>query len=319
MNKLTIGFLSTLLILSWEHGALASDAWNAPAFSVDAAVMLREAKAVTAGPDAVVLILLAENSFKFGADGREKRTRHLVVRIENKQGAEAWNTVEARWEPWHQSRPTIRARVITPDGRVHTLDPKAIAEAPVTQDSPEYFSDARTLEGPLPAVEAGAVIEEEVVVEDTAPACQGGDSKRINFAYGKAYPARKMRLVLDAPSSLPLYYISYNLSDMKPNRQEKNSRVRITFEAGPVTEIPDIEANLPHDVHITPRVPGKCLSPTQRAMEQKPAPGPRNRPGCRPDNERMFSRSLPSSCLTNASDLTTGVSAASAWIRHEVN
>jgi tetratricopeptide (TPR) repeat protein/transglutaminase-like putative cysteine protease len=254
MNKITMGFISAVSILFLGQGVFAADAWDAPAFSADTGVMLREAKAVTTGPDAIVVTLLEENRYEFAPDGREKHTLHVVIRIVDGHGAEDWSTVEARWEPWHQSRPLIRARVITPDGRVHTLDPRTIAEAPVAQDSPEYFSDARTLEGPLPAVEAGAVIEEEIVVEDTAPAYQAGNFRRIGFGYGKAYPARKIRLILDAPSSLPLHYLARNLPDMRPVREEKDDRVRFTFEAGPVADIPDFEYNLPHDVPISPQV-----------------------------------------------------------------
>ncbi len=254
MYKLITCFLSALSVLSLARSTFSSDVWDAPAFSADTGAMLREAKAVAAGPDAVAMILLEENRYEFAADGREKYTHHEVVRIVNEKGSEYWSTIEVRWEPWHQSRPVIRARIITADGSVHMLDPKTIAEAPVDQDSPEHFSDARTLEAPLPAVEVGAVIEEEVVVEETSPAYQAGNFTRIGFGHSKAYPARKMLLILDAPSSLPLHYLVHNLPEMKPVREEKDDRVRFTFEASPAPDIPEAEYYLPHEVHLRPQV-----------------------------------------------------------------
>src|SRR5579871_1905040 len=157
MKKIILPCIALAFCASFLY---ASDPWDRPAFSVDPAALLRDVSAVAVeGSDANVLILLEERHYELGGDGREKYTRHLIVRILNKQGVEAWNSIEARWEPWHQSRPTIRVRVISPDGRVHTLDPKTITETPVSQETPEVFSDARNLEGPLPAVEVGAVIE----------------------------------------------------------------------------------------------------------------------------------------------------------------
>jgi hypothetical protein len=40
------------------------------------------------------------------------------------------------------------------------------------------------------------------------------------------------RLVLDAPVSLPLRYEAHLLPDLKPQREEADGRVRVTFDYG---------------------------------------------------------------------------------------
>jgi tetratricopeptide (TPR) repeat protein len=254
MNRSKIALCSIALFLICNVPACAADIWDAPAFSADPVAMLREAAAVPAGADVRAIVLLEECRFEFAADGRQKYTRHLVSRIVSKEGAENWSATEARWEPWHQSRPVIRARVITADGRVHTLDPKTIAEAPVMQDSADVFSDARTLKAPLPAVEAGAILEEESVVEDSAPKFQAGQHNWMVFGYGKAYPVRKSRLILESPPALPMNYRVHGLPDMKAQREERDGTVRLTFEAADLRDIPESEDLLPHDVFVRPRV-----------------------------------------------------------------
>jgi tetratricopeptide (TPR) repeat protein len=254
MNRSKVALCSIALFLICNGPAFAADILDGPAFSADPAALLREAVTVPASADAKVVILLEEYHFEFGADGRQKYTRHLISRIVNTEGAEDWNSIEVRWEPWHQARPVMRARVITGDGRVQNLDPKTIAEAPVKQDGPEMLSDARRLQAPLPAVETGAVVEEESVVEDTAPAFQAGDHNWAIFGYGKRFPVKMSRLILDAPSSLPLHYRAHNLPDVQPQREEHDGRVHVTFEVKDVAETAESEEDLPFDIFIRPRV-----------------------------------------------------------------
>ena len=93
-----------------------------------------------------------------------------------------WATVEQEWQPWHEDRPELRARVIAPDGSVHWLDPKTIRDAPVAQLDSSIFSDARMIRAPLPAVSAGTVVEYEIVKRDTAPFFVSGEVRELTIA-----------------------------------------------------------------------------------------------------------------------------------------
>ncbi len=59
------------------------------------------------------------------------------------------------WEPWHEARPVIRARVIAPDFTVHTLDPNTITEAPARGGDYKTYSDGKRLRAPLAGHRAG--------------------------------------------------------------------------------------------------------------------------------------------------------------------
>ena len=83
------------------------------------------------------------------------------------------------WEPWHEERPTIKVRVITPDYAVHELDPKTVTDASAREDASNLYSDRRVLRAPLPAIAPGSVVEEEFVVQETAPFFAAGTVQRI--------------------------------------------------------------------------------------------------------------------------------------------
>src|SRR5262249_34144033 len=154
-------------------------------------------------------VLLNETEVSFDEAGKQVRKQRLVYRVEDQQGVSNWSEVSGRWEAWHQSRPEIRARVISGDGSEHWLDANTLNDFPVRQDAPEVYSDDRKYGGPLPAVAPGAIVEQEVLIRDTAPLAAAGIVERRVFAWG--VPVHKTRLVLSHPTSLPLAYETHNL------------------------------------------------------------------------------------------------------------
>ena len=99
----------------------AAEPWEVAAFTGDPAAIARAAAKVPGAEDDDVVVLLMEASYSFDEAGRETYTQRLVYRILAAGAHESWSTVEESWEPWHQARPEIRARVITPDGAEHPL------------------------------------------------------------------------------------------------------------------------------------------------------------------------------------------------------
>ncbi|MCG8652974.1 MAG: DUF3857 domain-containing protein, partial [Pirellulales bacterium] len=92
----------------------------------------------------------------------------------SREDVELRGTLSASWTPWTQKRPVLRARVITRDGNVHPLDPATITESSGANIRNQVFLDNRVLSAPLPAVDVGAVVETEVVVEDHTAFCPVG-------------------------------------------------------------------------------------------------------------------------------------------------
>ena len=68
----------------------------------------------------------------------------LIYRVDSPEGVERWAASTAHWQPWHQASPTIRARVITLDGREHQLDQKLLTDAGTRSDDKQVYDDSTT-------------------------------------------------------------------------------------------------------------------------------------------------------------------------------
>src|SRR5262249_7859138 len=153
--------------------------------------------------------------------GRRTSTWRYVFRIVTADGVDGWSSVNFSYEPWHQERPSIEARIVTKDGEVHRLDPATLTETQVGEESERVFSDRRAVNGPLRAVAPGAVVEQVIVCRDTAPFFAAGDTVRIRFG-GFGAPVVRTRLVIDAPASLPMHYAVEQLPGLEPARTESS-------------------------------------------------------------------------------------------------
>lgn len=202
--------------------------WDAPAFTADPVAMAREAARVPAGEDGVA-VLLAEARYEYDEAGRETHTWRLVYRLAGAAAHESWSIFEEGWSPGRQERPRLRARVITPDGAVHTLHPAAITESAETAGSPGRSGDGRLLRARLPAAGPGAVVEQEAVVRETAPFFPGG-TVRVR-PLSMTAPVRLFRVILEAPAGLPLPWVARLLPGVTPQEETAGGRRRLTFEA----------------------------------------------------------------------------------------
>jgi tetratricopeptide (TPR) repeat protein len=230
----------------------ANRPWDGLPFSADPTALVVAAQSELRPDGAEVLVLLDEEHDAFDAQGRDQRTWHLVYEVVTQAGVENRASVATTWEPWHQERPTIRARVITPDGAIHALDPKTIEEAAARDDQRDVFTDRRLLRAPLPAVATGAVVEEEIAVRETASIFDRGVVHHCYF--GKDVPVEEKRLVIEAPVSQPLRYLVRLLPSVAPQKTESDGRLWLVFESGPMAAIKTVEPLMPGDVPQWPEV-----------------------------------------------------------------
>jgi predicted Zn-dependent protease len=204
--------------------------WSIPRFSDDTAALTKFASSMKVSSGTDVVVLDDEKSFVIDADGNSVITTYLVYEVKTQKGAEGWDEVSQKWAPWIESQPKIRARVITPDGKIYTLDPKAITDAPAKEDDADTYSDRRVVRGPLPAMTDGAIVEEEETW--TRKLSLPGTGVFGRFFFGRSVPVENSRLLIDLPSSLALHYKTVLMPDLKPERKEENGRVRVTFDTG---------------------------------------------------------------------------------------
>jgi transglutaminase-like putative cysteine protease len=252
MRKLTRlpGLVTALLLVLPPAGA--ADAWDAPAFSTSAPQLLQSAHDVKRARAVDILVLLDERIFVLDEQHRLTRTSRLVYRVDSPVGVERWAASSARWQPWHQARPEIHARVITRDGREHALDQKMLTDAGTREAGAQVYDDDHVLEGPLPAVEIGAVVEEVITTRDEKPFFAAGAAYREFI--GRPVPVQRTRIVIDAPESVPLRHVTQLLPNARVLETRAGGRVRWTLEHGPLDETREMASNLPPDTPAWPSV-----------------------------------------------------------------
>jgi hypothetical protein len=182
--------LLSVWLFAFLPGSIGSDdvrAWDIPRFSAEGTTLYKAASSVNPKAGTEVVVLDEEENYVFDADGKAIRTHYLVYKVLTQKGSEGWDDISLGWEPWHEERPTVRARVITPDNVIHALDPKTITDSPARDDNDKTYGDGRTLRAPLPAIAPGSVVEQEEVSKERAPLFGAGVVIRNYFgAHGSS-------------------------------------------------------------------------------------------------------------------------------------
>jgi hypothetical protein len=230
----------------------ADDIWNSPAFSASPAVLQQAAASVKPEKDTVATILVHDERFAYDREGKSVETYHTIYRVENEEGVSGWAETSANWEPWHQAKPEIRARVITIDGIEHHLDLKTLNDVPAHENSPDTYTDERSFGGPLPAISVGAIVEEEITIRDTAPFFSAGIVERAIL--GRSVPVNKTRIIVSHPESLPFRYVMQQMPNAKVNKTSHDGIETIEIEDGPYEARSEKLTNLPPDVPRGPQV-----------------------------------------------------------------
>ncbi len=201
--------------------------WSAPAFSLPAAKLIAAARALPAATDQPVDYLLFETRLSLDADGLWTERQHQIYRVLDPTAVDDWAYVEVGWSPWHQLKPELAARVIGGDGTERKLDPKTISESSSGEDSAIMFDDGRVLRAPLPAVEAGAIVEIETVTRDQRPVFAAGSVRRVHFPNDRF---RLARIDVDTAAGAPLRWARRLLPEVGPDEKTEAGRRRLHFE-----------------------------------------------------------------------------------------
>ena len=229
-----------------------AEPWVAGAFVADPAAVAAAAGLAPgrqpSGP-ADVEMLWRQDDFSFDDDGHLTHRRRWVYRILTVAGLEAWSVSEVAYSPWHQERPTVRARVVDLDGAERWIDPKRSRE--LTAEEAGLSGERRLVLSSLP-VAVGAVIEEEVIRRDTQPYFAAGVSAKHLLVM--PVPILRGRLTLTAPADLPLRFAVRRMAEMEPRREVVNGRVQVVFDYGAMPAAQPIEAGLPPDEPRYPQV-----------------------------------------------------------------
>ncbi len=234
-------------------GPASGEPWAAPHFSLDPKALYQAASAAPTPEGANVTMLCEDESYTFDETGRVVHIGHYIYKVLTQKGAEGWDSLSVGWDPWHEVRPVIRARVITPDFSEHMLDPSTINEAPARGGDYKIYSDDKVLRAPLPAIAPGVVVEEEFTRTDTQPLFAPGTVGHVLLGEENA-PVAHSHVVFDYPASLPLRTNLLLLPGVKPVRTENGGRVTLTFDIGALDGIDVRDPYLPPELVIFPTI-----------------------------------------------------------------
>ena len=239
------GLFYACLSYSFAAPAQSVEPSKVPHFSVPAKDLFDAATAVAAPEGTNISILEDDDLFTFDEAGRLTHTGYVVYKVLTQKGAEGWDSISVGWEPWHQQRPEIRVRVITPDYSEHALDPKNINETPAHDGDYKIYSDGKRLHAPFPAITQGVVVEEEYTERETEPLFAAGHTGWTTVGRERI-PVQHSHVAFDAPSSLPLR-TNAMLLDTKPLRTEANGRVSLIWDLPRIDGIESHDSFLPPD------------------------------------------------------------------------
>ena len=231
---------------------VSGSVWDGVPFHASPEEVLKAASSVPSSAQSNITVLLDERRIVLDKDQKAMVTYHLVYRIENQAGVQAWASIGAGYSPWFQKRPELQARVITEDRHAYTLDAKTLSDAPVHAGEEDMYNDDREYQGPLPGLAAGAVVEELIRVEDTAPFFTVGSVYREYI--NRPFPVAMTRVVAEAPVSLALKYKVRKLPEVAAQKETKDGVVTLTFEKENLEAVERVSPNLPSDVAPVPEI-----------------------------------------------------------------
>jgi hypothetical protein len=247
--------LALLALLGQGRLAAAAESLaDASHFSLSPAELYAAASAVNPPGEADVSVAEASDRVVFESDGSHTVTSYLVYKIKNLNPSTGayWSLVAAAWSPWLNDKPTFRARVITPDGNAHALDPATIVDSAASALDPTLFGDARISRAPLPALGAGVVVETEISKVERLPFPGAGTITRALLQ--QVAPTQHVRISVQAPSSLPFRYRVDAAPGVTLRHSVENGVESWVFDAGPTAPPDDFPNLLPSDVYVYPTV-----------------------------------------------------------------
>ena len=230
-----------------------AEPWQAPHFSADPKALYQAASNVSA-PDGVNIAIYSDDeSYSFDDAGRMDHVVHYVYKILTQKGAEGMDHLAVGWEPWHEARPVIRVRVITPDFVEHPLDQNAVTEAPARGGDYKLYSDGKRVHAPFPGIAPGVVVEAEYVEHETETFFASGRVGRVSLGQ-EDVPVEHSRVEFQAPAALALHTETVLLPGVKPTRTEADGKVTLRFDVARLESVDSADPDLPPDVEHYPAI-----------------------------------------------------------------
>ena len=239
--SLTFSRLSLASLILVLPAAAAGRPWQV-AFADNTKAILAAANEVAASEaseNSSVVILLEDHRYVVDKQSRTSSKIRRVYRIQKESAVDYWASIEQEFQPWYEQKPQVRARVIGPEGNIHWLDPKTIAESPARDYGQNIFSDRRVVRVPLPAVEVGSVVEYEIKIKEKFPLLSAGVTRRIIVM--DSVPIERFHVLIEAHKDINLRTIVRLMPESALERETSSMGIRFECDLGPLEAREDLE------------------------------------------------------------------------------
>ena len=189
-----------VIVLFTAASICRAQAWSLPLFTADPHAVLEAAGKYRVPEGSPATILDRSVSADIDEAGRLHTTTRTVAKVLRVRGIELFQKVTLTWPISRETRPVIKARVITSDGQPHVLDQARLIE----QDpaNPNLVGVVKLMAAVLPDVDIDSVIELEVDETDREPAMPGQRFSRIELYPGLAIQHFRATITSAGPTEL---------------------------------------------------------------------------------------------------------------------
>ncbi|HEY1554345.1 MAG TPA: DUF3857 domain-containing protein [Kofleriaceae bacterium] len=226
-------------VIALAATSVHADPLDKPAFTAEPGELLAAAKAVRG--DGIV-VLRVDKAISIDDRGLVTERWREVFAVRDKDAADDWSMLGMKWEPWHQDKPQIRARVISSSGRIEPLDLSHVSEGPESKGARRHYDVS------LPTMEAGSVVEEEIDVTDRTPIVANGGAA---LYFTEDNSPHSTHVVLSAPMKRARQIVRALPPGVHAKHETAGGRETWTYVLGPLDES-EWEPDMPANVYTRP-------------------------------------------------------------------
>lgn len=218
----------------------APSALDKPPLTATADELLAIANAAPRG-DWPAVILREDHDATFDDAGVLTEHWRYVYVLRTEQAAIDFAERGGSWYAGTAARPTIRARIIQPDGSVTELRADTITDAPDNDDGDETMRRAYSYR--LPGLRPGVVVEEDIVRTDQ-PRIGLDSFSRFFIGAGDA-PTLQTHAVFKAPEGKPPRFFANVAGPVRTTKTTTDGTTTWSWEIGRIEPNPEAFDNIP--------------------------------------------------------------------------
>ncbi len=207
-------------------------------------------------PNAAKATLLDTADITVQKDGSTRNVTRLTTKILTDRARSEVGEVRIPYTAGEQTLTILFARTIRPDGSVATVKPDEIHDQ--AYGDGDTYTDARVKAFSMPALEPGAIVDYQYVIEDKNPYIPGGFW--TGWYFGGLEPRMLSRLTITAPKDMALRESPSNVKTegrlgvmTRTQKDLPNGTVQYTYEMRRIDPL-NVEPLMPSPIGVLPQI-----------------------------------------------------------------